>query len=251
MRLALIADVHGNFHALQACLAHAQWQGVTHHAFLGDLVGYGAYPSEVVARVMEMVGAGEAVAVLGNHDEIALSPPATVVRNQDAGALWTHDQLQPAQRSFLQALPLSVRWQGCLLVHAGAADPAQWAYVTDAQTAQRSLDAACTDKGVTHVFGGHVHWQTLYYRGKGGRLLPFSPVAGVAIPVPAHRQWLATVGSAGQPRDGDPRAMYALFDDSVETLTFYRVPYDCTAAALAIREAGLPEFFAARLEAGR
>jgi len=101
------------------------------------------------------------------------------------------------------------------------------------------------------VFGGHVHAQTLYYRGAEGRLMPFQPQAGVAIPVPRHRSWLATVGSVGQPRDGNPQAMYALLDTTGQLLTFHRVHYDHVAAADAIRRAGLPEMFATRLELGR
>ena len=72
-----------------------------------------------------------------------------------------------------------------------------------------------------------------------------------AVPVPKHRQWLSTVGSVGQPRDGNPQAMYALLDTERQQLTFHRVPYDHYAAASAIRRAGLPEFFAQRLEEGR
>ena len=81
--------------------------------------------------------------------------------------------------------------------------------------------------------------------------MPFMPQAGVAVPVPRHRQWVGTVGSVGQPRDGDSRAMYALFDDQRAQLTFHRVRYDYLSAAQAIRRVGLPEFFADRLEAGR
>ena len=81
--------------------------------------------------------------------------------------------------------------------------------------------------------------------------MPFAPQPGVAVPVPTHRQWLATVGSVGQPRDGNPQAMYAVLDTERALLTFHRVPYDHYSAAAAIRHAGLPEFFAHRLEEGR
>ena len=81
--------------------------------------------------------------------------------------------------------------------------------------------------------------------------MKFTPQAGVALPVPTHRQWLSTVGSVGQPRDGRPEAMYAMLDTDSWKLTFFRVPYDHYAAASAIRAAGLPEFFAERLEKGR
>jgi diadenosine tetraphosphatase ApaH/serine/threonine PP2A family protein phosphatase len=98
---------------------------------------------------------------------------------------------------------------------------------------------------------GHVHHQTLYYQGAGRGLMPFKPMPGVGVPVPRQRACVATVGSVGQPRDGDPRAMYAIYDMRAGRLTFHRVPYDHAAAAQAIRQAGLPEYFAHRLETGR
>jgi diadenosine tetraphosphatase ApaH/serine/threonine PP2A family protein phosphatase len=101
------------------------------------------------------------------------------------------------------------------------------------------------------VFGGHVHQQSLYYRGAAHTLMAFEPTAGVAVATPAHRHWIATVGSVGQPRDGRTEAMYALFDTQALQLTFHRVAYDHLAAASSIRAAGLPENFAARLELGR
>ena len=100
------------------------------------------------------------------------------------------------------------------------------------------------------LHGGHVHRQTLYYRGSGRGLMQFLPTPGAAIPVPSHRSWLATIGSVGQPRDGRTEAGYALFDRDTERLTFVRVPYDFHAAAAAIRAAGLPDFFADRLSRG-
>ena len=122
--------------------------------------------------------------------------------------------------------------------------------MSDERSATESLNAAGALPDVRYVFGGHVHLQSLYYRGTSG-LMKFTPQAGVAVPVPKHRHWLSTVGSVGQPRDGKPEAMYALLDTERQQLTFYRVPYDHFAAATAIRAAGLPEFFAQRLEQGR
>jgi diadenosine tetraphosphatase ApaH/serine/threonine PP2A family protein phosphatase len=145
---------------------------------------------------------------------------------------------------------MTTRVDDILLVHASADDPGLWRYVEDERSAGASLDAAVAMPGVRYVFGGHVHRQTLYYRGTGRGLMAFSPTPGVAVPTPRHRQWIATVGSVGQPRDGNPRAMYALFDTSMAQLTFHRVAYDHHAAATAIRRAGLLEFFAKRLEDG-
>jgi len=253
MKLALLSDIHANLQAFETCLAHARDQGADQFALLGDLVGYGANPSEVLERVQDLVAHG-ALLVKGNHDAMAVTPPKETQNLGSSTAAWTHAQLSPNQRAFLDNLPLTLTHDSILLVHASADDPHLWRYVQDERAAGASLDAAAAYVGVRHVFGGHVHEQTLYYRGVGGvgaGLMKFSPTPGVAVPVPRHRHWLATIGSVGQPRDGNPQAMYALFDTTKMQLTFQRVSYDHASAGAAIRRAGLPAHFADRLERGQ
>ena len=250
MRLALMSDIHGNIQALDACLHHARAQKAQRFAFLGDLVGYGADPCAVVERIRLLTEEG-ALVLKGNHDEMAVHPPLEVKNVGSSTATWTHSQLDAAQRAWLDALPLSAQLDKILLVHASVDGPELWRYVYDERAATASLDAAAQWPAVRYVFGGHVHEQSLYYRGSTASLMKFTPQPGVAVPVPSHRQWLATVGSVGQPRDGKPEAMYALIDTERSQLSFYRVPYDHAAAAWAIRAAGLPDFFADRLERGR
>jgi diadenosine tetraphosphatase ApaH/serine/threonine PP2A family protein phosphatase len=250
MRLALLSDIHGNIQALDACLEHARQQRAERFAFLGDLVGYGADPSAVLERIMPLMADG-AIVLKGNHDEMAVNPPTEVKNIGSSTATWTHSQLDPDQRAWLDALPMTALLDKILLVHASADGPELWRYVYDERAATASLDAATRSPEVHYVFGGHVHEQSLYYRGATSSLMKFSPQPGVAVPVPPHRQWLSTVGSVGQPRDGKPDAMYALLDTSRWQLSFHRVPYDHDAAAWAIRAAGLPDFFADRLELGR
>ncbi len=250
MKLALLSDIHGNAQALDACLDHALSHGADRLAFLGDLVGYGGAPAEVVDQIMSLAEQGATV-LKGNHDAMALHPPAQVTVLGDATAHWTHGQLLNHHREFLSGLPLTTQIDDVFLVHASAHEPDKWNYVDDERSAQVSLDAAVAQPGVHFVFGGHVHHQMLYYRSTGRGLMAFRPTPGVAVPTPRHRQWLATIGSVGQPRDRDPRAMYAIFDSRLAQLTFHRVDYDHQGAASAIRRAGLPEFFAQRLEDGR
>ncbi len=250
MKLALLSDIHANIRALDACLADARARGAQQFALLGDLVGYGADPGAVVERA-QALAAGGAWLVKGNHDELAVRPPKEAASLGDSTAAWTHAQLSAAQRSFLDALPLTQDFGTVLLVHASADEPARWRYVEDARAARASLDAAASWPAVRHVFGGHVHEQTLFYRGGGQNIMKFSPTPGVAVPLPSHRHWLATVGSVGQPRDGKPQAMYALFDTQALRLSFQRVAYDHAGAAADIRRAGLPDFFARRLETGQ
>jgi diadenosine tetraphosphatase ApaH/serine/threonine PP2A family protein phosphatase len=250
MKLALMSDIHANIQALDACLAHAQGQGVGQYAFLGDLVGYGADPVAVVQRVQALAAAGAWV-LKGNHDAMAVAPPAVATTLGDSTAGWTHQQLSPMQRQYLDQLPLERQEGAMLLVHATADEPALWRYVYDERAAGASLDGAARATEVRYVFGGHVHAQTLYYRGNGSGLMKFIPTPGVAVPLPGHRRWLATIGSVGQPRDGNRHAGYAMFDTQRLQLMFHRVAYDQHAAAQAIRRAGLPAFFADRLETAR
>ncbi len=250
MKLALLSDIHANIQAFDACLTHASEHGAQQFALLGDLVGYGADPVAVVARAQALAAQG-ALLVKGNHDALAVRPPAVVQTVGDSTAAWTHAQLDDGQRSFLDQLPLTLQRQSMLLVHASADGPALWRYVADERAAGASMEAASLVPEVRYVFGGHVHRQTLYYRGAGASLMKFVPTPGVALPVPRHRHWLATIGSVGQPRDRNPQAMYALFDAEKLQLTFQRVVYDHHAAAVAIRQAALPAYFADRLELGR
>lgn len=251
MKLALFSDIHANLQALQACMDHARAQSATQLAFLGDLVGYGGSPAEVLDTVMQAVEQG-AWAVRGNHDDVALHPPRHIQHQGEQGAQWTHDQLAPHHQDFLQHLPLMAAHGRILLVHASAHHPERWPYVENSVMAERSMAAASDlDPGIRYVFSGHVHQQALYYLTPTAKLMRFVPQPGVPIPVPSHRQWLGIVGACGQPRDGDLRAMYALYDDSAATLTFYRVPYDHAAAVQAVQRSGMPQEFAERLEQGQ
>ncbi len=250
MRLALMADIHANIQAFEACLAHAREHGAQQYALLGDLVGYGADPAAVVERAQQLASEG-ALLVKGNHDQMAITPPQAVVSVGESTAAWTHDRLSAGQREWLDELPLTVQQQTVLLVHASVDQPGSWHYVNDERAASVCMDAAAAFPEIRYVFCGHVHEQTLYYRGAAAQLMKFVPTPGVALPVPRHRHWLATVGSVGQPRDRNPRAMYAIFDTEKLQLTFQRVAYDNHAAAVAIRQAALPDYFADRLELGR
>lgn len=253
MKLALLSDIHANRQAFAACLEHARAQGAQRFALLGDLVGYGADPVVVLEQAMALAADG-ALVLKGNHDAMAVQPPLADGSLGASTADWTHRQLSPAQCAFLAALPMTATLEHLVLVHASADRPEAWRYVDGERAAGVCLEAArplTGESSAAHVLVGHVHHQTLYYRGSGHDLMPFTPTPGVAVPLPRQRPCVATVGSVGQPRDGDPRAMYALYDLGAGRLTFHRVAYDHAAAAAAIRAAGLPEFFAQRLETGR
>ena len=246
MKLALFADIHSNLEAITACIAHANALGAARYAFLGDMVGYGADPVAVL-DLIEQHAANGAVVVLGNHDAAALGRPDDSLNSAAKAAIaWTQTQLGERQRAFLAGLPLTVRDDNMLFVHASAAAPGQWIYVTSLRETEESIRAG----NAGFIYCGHVHEQKLYYMGASGRPMPFRPVPGTPIPTGKHRQWLAIVGSAGQPRDRNNKACYALADLERARLTFYRVAYDHDSAARKIRSAGLPERLARRLERG-
>jgi diadenosine tetraphosphatase ApaH/serine/threonine PP2A family protein phosphatase len=246
MKLALITDLHANREAVQAVLDHAASQGAERYAFLGDYVGYGADPAWVVDTVMDHVARG-AIAVGGNHDSGTVRGPSPHMRPDARRVIeWTQAQLDERQRGFLESLPLSRVDGSMLFVHANAFAPAEWEYIQGRLEAVRSLHAT----PCAYTFCGHMHEPKLYHLSGTGKAGDFVPTPGMAIPVPSHRQWLIIPGSAGQPRDGNPAACYAMFDTAEQALTYHRVPYDHEAAAAKIRAAGLPAGLADRLAHG-
>lgn len=246
MRLAVLTDLHANREALSACLAHAEQQQADQYAFLGDLVGYGADPAWVVGTVMEYVERG-ALAVQGNHD-LAATRPARPHMHAEAREVieWTRGQLSGAQADFLAGLPLTDRLDNMLFVHASADQPEKWEYVKEAGAAERSLRAAHS----RIVFSGHVHVPALYRRADDGRMGRHTPDPGQCIVLRAQHQYLAIPGAAGQPRDNNNAACYAIYDDAARELCYHRVRYDHGAAARRVIAAGLPIVFAMRLVEG-
>ena len=246
MLIAFLTDIHGNREALEACLAHAARHPIDRYVFLGDLVGYGADPGFVVDAVRDFAARG-AVVLLGNHDSAAIGTPESMNDMAMAAIEWTRGQLTTEQHAFLTSLPLTVQDDDRLYVHASAASPASWDYVLDESAAARSLMA--TDAAIT--FCGHTHLPVLFHMAAAARVAAFDPDAGVALPLTPQRRWVAVIGAVGQPRDRNPAACYALYDNGSRTLTYVRVPYDVESTARKIRDAGLPPFLAARLAEGR
>lgn len=248
MRIALLADVHANREALEACLEHARGEGADRHAFLGDLVGYGPDPEWVLETVMRLCEGG-ALAVLGNHDAGAVGwMDRRMHRDARLVVEWTRPRLGASTLGFLAGLPLAVEDGESLYVHASAREPGRWGYILDPEDAELSLLAAPRSRVVVC---GHVHTVKLYSQGTGGEVVALSPASGTSVPLGLFRRWLVVLGSVGQPRDGNPAAAYALLDTATAEIVFERVPYDVDAAAAKIRRAGLPESLAARLARGR
>jgi diadenosine tetraphosphatase ApaH/serine/threonine PP2A family protein phosphatase len=244
--LAVFSDIHGNRQAFEACLKVARAKGAERFILLGDFVGYGADPEWVVDTAMDLVAHG-AVAVRGNHDE-AVNTTTEGMNNEAQIAIeWTRGRLDAAQRRFLAELPMLVEDGDRLFVHAEASSPKRWHYVRSTADAAKSLIA--TPSHVT--FCGHIHRPALYSMSVTAKMTSFVPKTDVPVQLLRGRQWLAVLGSVGQPRDGDPSASFVLFDTVSCQITYCRVPYDIASAANKIRENGLPPWLADRLSQGR
>ena len=246
MLLAVFSDIHANRQAFSACLDFARAHGAERMICLGDYVGYGADPEWAVDAVMGLVDEG-AMAVRGNHDSAIGTTTVSMNAEAQAAIEWTRGRLSAPQRRFLAELPLTLQEDDRLYVHSEASNPAKWRYVQDAADAGRSLMATAA-----HVtFCGHIHRPALYSMSAAAKMTSFVPTSGVPVQLLQGRHWLAVLGSVGQPRDGDPAASFVMFDTSARAITYCRVPYDVEAAAMRIRENGLPRWLADRLSVGR
>lgn len=240
--VCVLADVHANRPALDAVLADAREQGATRFLFLGDAVGYGPHPSACVARLAELRGAAW---VRGNHDHVIATGALGEGMNSLArGTIdWTLGQLSPAERAWLGGLPTELREEGWLAVHGAPRDPHRFlAYVYEL-TYEDNLRRLAED-GVSVCFHGHTHLQLIHAELELG---PTKLPGQRSLVLSARRRWLVNPGSVGQPRDGDPRAAYALWRPATGELQTRRVPYDVEETARAVERAGLPRRIAERL----
>jgi diadenosine tetraphosphatase ApaH/serine/threonine PP2A family protein phosphatase len=240
MLYAIFSDIHGNLEALETCLAHADTKQPDASVCLGDFVGYGAAPNECIATMRARIE----VAVAGNHDLAACGRIKLGYFNPDAAhaARWTMETLTPEHMAYLKALPYSVEWRGLRLVHSSPAQPEEWNYVLSPNDAAFEMEACVEDVCLI----GHSHYPgTFELAGSQVRYTRDAIVNAVR-----GRRYLVNVPSVGQPRDGDPRAGYLLFDSDSLRFEHVRLEYDIAAAMKRIRDAGLPAFLAERLQWG-
>ena len=244
MKYGIFGDIHGNLEALEAVLADMEEQGVTHPLCLGDLVGYGANPSEC----LDVIRALGCPVVRGNHDDLITlgKSPMSFSEAAKLSLEYARGQLNPSQMNFLRRLPMVWVDGPVTLVHATLDGPESWGYISTRLEAQ-----TCFLYQKTPVcFVGHTHRPCAFAQEKEVRPLEFRHVDTHPDRSKTGRKFLFNVGSVGQPRDGDWRASYAIFAPQEYWVDLRRVSYNIEKASSKILKAGLPESLAKRLFKG-
>jgi predicted phosphodiesterase len=240
MKFAIIADIHANLEAFRVVLDDAQKQRCTHYACIGDVVGYGANPRECLELVRKM----GMPCVKGNHDEYcSINEHLDGFNPAAAEAVqWTRKQLSEDDCQWLRDLKYVRMVTTFTLVHATLDGPQRWGYVFDKLAAAASFPYQNTPV----CFFGHTHVPVAFIRDsmvRGGTYSKFKIEAG--------KKYFINVGAVGQPRDGNPKSAYVVYDTTEQTVELRRLDYDIATAQKKIREAGLPERLAERLAYGR
>ena len=243
MRVAVVSDIHGNRHALEAVLDAVEAAGADELWCLGDLVGYGADPNACVALIRRYA----TVCLAGNHD-LAVRGDVPLEEFSHGAALavrWTREHISLESMAYLATLAPQNLDEAVDLYHASPRDPV-WEYVLSPLQAELCLDVlrhriACI---------GHSHVALAFVRRLGEPATGETRAAGDELDV-SDGEWLLNPGSVGQPRDGDPRAAWLMLDTDAWTVRYHRTPYDVAGAAAAIRAARLPVSLAERLTLGQ
>jgi len=242
MKTAFLSDVHGNLEAFTAVCSSIKNEQVDRIIFLGDIVGYGANPNECIDQLQKLTNH----VVAGNHDWAAAGMPSTHNFNSWAGAAlaWTCAQLTQDNKLFLRALPLIRDMHELLCVHATPYMPDAWRYVFNA------LDAEAAFATFSHrlCFIAHTHCPAIFKKAEGAAVVQELPAV---VTLHSYCRYIINCGSIGQPRDGDPRASYGVYDSSANRYYCIRIEYDLVSAQRKVRRAGLPDFLAHRLSVGR
>jgi diadenosine tetraphosphatase ApaH/serine/threonine PP2A family protein phosphatase len=239
--IAVISDIHGNLEALDAVLDDARRERATGVVCLGDIVGYGADPNACMDRVWDSAHAR----ILGNHDAAARDLREAENFNEVAreAIRWTSEALTPANQARLRGLPYEHVQDATRFVHASPDDPPAWHYILTEQEAWNAFEAC--PENVCFVGHSHVPLRVVL---RDGRLVVLTDEV---LAVREEERALINVGSVGQPRDGDWRASYSLWDPVRRRAIARRVEYDLERASRKILEAGLPEILARRLAIGQ
>lgn len=241
MRYAVFSDVHSNLEAFEAVLGAAKQSRIDSYLFIGDIVGYGADP----VACIELLRSTGCSVVAGNHDWAVVGLTSIEYFNEAAAAavLWTKEYSREADKAFLSTQKLVYETPQICLVHGTLDHPQEFDYMTDGARAAKTFyllrQQVC--------FVGHSHMPGVFI--DDGEKIMYHVTDRIALE--EGRRYIVNDGSVGQPRDGDPRASFCIYDTEDATVEFRRVPYDIETAQKKIRQAGLPGMLADRLSLGR
>ncbi len=242
MRLAIISDIHSNLHALTVVLAEIDKRNVGNIFALGDLVGYNAFPVEV----LDLVARREIPSIMGNHDIVCCGLENPIWFNAAAreASLWTRKKLSPEHKQYLRSLPNEMTIQkGIYAVHGSPVSRDD--YIMDLMDALNSFQHL-PDKTINICLFGHSHIPSLF----GDRGTRHDTVSAGKHMLEPRTRYFINPGAVGQPRDGDPRASFGILDTEELSFELIRVQYDVEAAMKAVVKTGLPRFLADRLLVG-
>lgn len=243
MRYAIVGDIHANLTAFEAVLADIETRGGVEEIWcLGDIVGYGPEPHACI----EILRRYKHVCVAGNHDWAAIGKIATSEFNPDAAEAcrWTAQQLTSEDVSYLEKLPTKLSQGDFALVHGSPRQPV-WEYLV-------SVDSACGNFSwfdTNFCLVGHSHVPLIFQQDGGGKCLMTDVPDALGLE-PENYRLIINPGSVGQPRDGDPRASYMLYDSDARIVYHYRVDYDITVTQQKMIERRLPSSLVRRLDYG-
>ncbi len=248
MRYLILSDIHSNLEAFEACMQRAKQAGYDSVLCCGDIVGYGPSPIEAIDGIRGL----NAVTIRGNHDRVAAGIDEATQFNPHArrAVYWTRSVLPDSYRDYLASLPVGPVdiANGAQLVHGAVTDEDDYIF-TEADADENFL---LTNKWIT--FFGHSHFPVVFVTDASGNsslatMYEFDEF--IAVKCEAGKRLFVNPGSVGQPRDGDPRASFAIWDQNHGRMEFYRAEYDVARTQARMREADLPAYLIERLAHGR
>jgi len=244
MRYAVLSDIHANLEAFHAVLARTTALGADRVFCLGDVAGYNADPNECI----DLVRSNGIACIMGNHDAAVcgIEEPDHFNQNARLAAIWTREHLTGENRSYLRELPRILQIDDCFLCHGTVNNTNRYLlYESDAQENFTLMEDLPGRPRL--CFFGHTHIKAAY--SMDGQVL--ARALSDEIHLSSDGRYLANPGSVGQPRDGDPRAAFLIYDTQERSIVFHRVEYDIAACQKKILQAGLPARLAERLIMGR
>lgn len=242
MLYAIFADIHSNLEAYESFLKDAKEEGIQEYFCVGDIVGYGANPHECIELTKNL----NCPSVCGNHDWACADKIDINYFNKYAkeAVIWTRDYLDDIDKNYLSNLKLTYQRSELTLVHSSLDYPQDFDYIFDTSKAAKTIELQPTPL----CFVGHSHSAEIFFEGKGG-YVQYTSIPEIRMQ--SGKKYLVNVGSIGQPRDGNWRSSYCIYDNEKDIIRLKRIEYDVRKARDKILKTGLPHYLADRILEGR